>query len=43
LWVGIDQQGSHPRASEGVGEIDGNGGFTHPSFLAGNCDLDHAA
>ena len=41
LRVGIDQQGSDPGAGEGVGEIDGYGGFTHPTFLAGYGDTDH--
>jgi hypothetical protein len=27
---------------EGMGEIDGKGGFTHAAFLTGNCDAGHS-
>lgn len=42
LGIGIDEEGAGSGASEGVSEIDGEGGFTHASFLAGDGDADHA-
>lgn len=43
LRICIDEQGIESSACESVGEVDGKGGFTHSSLLAGDGDADHAA
>lgn len=42
LRIAIDQQSAHTGAGESMGEVDGESGFSHSAFLAGNCDTDHS-
>jgi hypothetical protein len=41
LGIGIDEQGMPASAGEGVGEVDGDGGFADASFLAGDRENSH--
>lgn len=41
LWIRIQQEHSPAAPRQRVGEVDGDGGFAHSTFLAGDADLGH--
>jgi hypothetical protein len=43
LWIGIHQKRVQSGTREGMGEVDGECGFTHTSLLAYDGDAYHAA
>ena len=40
LWVEIDQEHNFALEGKGCSEIDGGGGFAHPTLLVCDCDYD---